>query len=1652
MGWKFARFSACARKESATFIEHCNNIDMSGLGNNMGVVTRARREAEQREAARVARHERLVAQADAIEAAALARERDAVGVAANPARLRRMSRRDEIRRDATIAEIRDAVGWIETSEENVIGEQKYELTMAHRDDIGLYAELLADLLDRLLRDERADILDRFIVAYQLPERSMDWISMNTSIRIRNVLVNGWIDPTLFEGILENLFQSGATELDLRDELVNIGIRIVPSRESPGGRTSKQAKLVASAAGREECAQAISSLQCVWNAPREEGECLWYCIAAGLLLADVTYRGKKFGVARQSQKPYLCNPRTHLRKRVQWLKTWSEELFLSLDPSQRPEVQQWTVEMLMARMGVQLNFVSPMTMKVMGSIGSGTKVTGDPATKLYLLEWNPLFAKHRAPLALPGGEGGVRVASALGAAMAAYDAREGDVPEAGPRHLPEGEEAGDADAMAVSELGVGEDEAEGVDGGAGAGGGFIAMEAAEEEGEEVAVEEAVEEEVEEEAGETEVEGVVGAEESVVTQYHVDLIKDWETFLKRTCPCGRVFATAILRASHGKNCEASRAVVAREGGSVYCSLCRSEVPRRLLEEHCFGEREECSTCGVQVFQGLCKRLHARVCYGGYYCRSCKTRYASGTPHECTGSFVQPLDPMKLQVDLHKVWVYDIESKSEGRNCRTDLQELTHLVVQNVGLGTRRMWYGAAASKAGLLALLGELKGTHRFIAHNGSGFDSHFVMQMLLEQTAWSVDPMENGCRLKAINVTMEEAQSPWNLCEYRDFDASTGSARRYVKSMTIRSEATEIKAWFEGDGEGVPPPSVVEWATRAGCDVRDVPADRFKVVRQSKRKRGEETVVSERVVWSDRVYFEYAYATDEDGERYRVLDRLTKPSETWRASSVQNERQAYIDWMRLAFEFGAQAKFLDSKLMIPLFGCTLAKLCRTFNVKGKDLTPECFFERRLAGTRTQVPKSWFSASQRGGHDVCAREAFDRVYERVFMEWVPLSNGRWEHRMRWIDVDEFLMSYCVQDVQALSDALRTAHCRTMRMHGVSVLKAMTGGHFSVSLWRASPEFDASAMCRNEGGLDTWLRRGLYGGRTEMFSLWFEPYVDAQHMSEWETMMFDVTSEYPWAMTLPLPYGKPEIRVYKTEAEQRARAAVIMANPWGELNGLCDMSEMGSETQLGMLEVDIGASRRKIQAPVLPSHVRAGGANKLVYDRNVRFRETHHSLELAVAVTVEERVITRVYKEVVWEARPFMRSYVQRQAATKTAIDVERKRLATKQKAGEPLSAAERDRLAALPGEREIQKVMVLNSLFGKTAERVLHKTTRVIRSRTEWQSVCHYDDLRWFAVNPECYVVSYVDASDRVYERANMNVFVGITVLRRSHLKLWSLLLKHNGCAHLMDTDSAMVSVRRGAWPLPGLDGFGSVLGEWTDDLADEPTQSSRKGVVLRMCSPALKTYWVDYVVMVKRGSRWVREAKVPSWPTSCRDESASAFRRFIRRWYTWAMQRAARRWEEEDVSAVLEPGTVLWQRYVHSKVRMKGISFASWHGRVEAGSLSFESFKAMVTDGAVEHFRGRQMMLRREPMAVKQKDASGRYVRDASGEYVYDYIPSYGVSTMMDTERRVEARVSALKRMPCVDGRTRPYQDGERPGMVWELQNVGMMAGEAWLDT
>ena len=138
------------------------------------------------------------------------------------------------------------------------------------------------------------------------------------------------------------------------------------------------------------------------------------------------------------------------------------------------------------------------------------------------------------------------------------------------------------------------------------------------------------------------------------------------------------------------------------------------------------------------------------------------------------------------------------------------------------------------------------------------------------------------------------------------------------------------------------------------------------------------------------------------------------------------------------------------------------------------------------------------------------------------------------------------------------------------------------------------------------DQFIRRGLFGGRTEVFQRWLSETEKRELANkEKEILYYDVNSLYPAVMSkYPLPCGTPE---------------------WKEFNGKL-------EDCFGFLEVDVECPT-SLFLPVLPEKKDMGNSVKNMFDLTPKTKAVYFSEELKLAVKKGYK-ITKVYSYLEFE----------------------------------------------------------------------------------------------------------------------------------------------------------------------------------------------------------------------------------------------------------------------------------------------------------------------------------------------------------------------------------------------------------------------------------
>lgn len=489
------------------------------------------------------------------------------------------------------------------------------------------------------------------------------------------------------------------------------------------------------------------------------------------------------------------------------------------------------------------------------------------------------------------------------------------------------------------------------------------------------------------------------------------------------------------------------------------------------------------------------------------------------------------------------------------------------------------------------------------------------------------------------------------------------------------------------------------------------------------------------------------------------------------------------------------RFIDSLSFLTM---PLSVFPKTFGLKelAKGFFPHLFNTRNNVGYVGMIPEAHYFIPS--GMSTKGRRAFMTWYESV------------KHTTDW-DFDHEILKYCTSDVDILRRGCLSFRDIFIEETGVDPFSHITIAGACMSTFR-SKYLEEESIFPLRRSLDSWVRRGFFGGRTQVFKA-------HAVAGENESIKYvDVMSLYPWVNTnCEYPLG---------------------AYTWKEhVHPLTSESSITTELQaFGLFEVDVTAPTTLLH-PVLP-HRREDGT--LLFDLTPKTNAVYATPELRLAIS-KGYVVTKVHASLTWGStttslfRDYMLSFlkIKQEASgwsdkslrgTPVETDADKLEWLEKHRVKEGVSL-DMSKVKHNPGLRAVSK-LCLNSLWGKLGQREVRKKTEYIE---ETDKICkllessEVHDIIEFGES--IHEVSYSkDISDRELKfdtPANWNTSAALAAFTTSHarVKLYSALDIVQERALYCDTDSVIYVHTPDK---PGID-IGDTLGCWTDELGGDDIQ-------------------------------------------------------------------------------------------------------------------------------------------------------------------------------------------------------------------------------------
>lgn len=331
--------------------------------------------------------------------------------------------------------------------------------------------------------------------------------------------------------------------------------------------------------------------------------------------------------------------------------------------------------------------------------------------------------------------------------------------------------------------------------------------------------------------------------------------------------------------------------------------------------------------------------------------------------------------------------------------------------------------------------------------------------------------------------------------------------------------------------------------------------------------------------------------------------------------------------------------------------------------------------------------------------------------------------------------------------------------------------------------------------------FVRRGFFGGRTEIFNDCFE-LTPEQINAGWKIGYHDVVSEYPTVMYYcDLPYGHPEI----IDSEMIAECEIKTPEQ-------CE--EAIRDAYCGFAEVDVTPPRDLIH-PVL-----AEKGAKLTFNLDPKIQQVYTICELMAALDRGYK-ITRIYKIHKYQHskdmfKEFINVHLKGKIESNGRIEDPEKLAAFKAECKE-LYGFEIDDPVDNPGRKAISKLS-LNTAWGKFAQSTENTMEKVCDVK-QWAEMLKKHKQGVIRLKSEALIddkmhVTYTDF--RESENGNFRRNVALAAYVTAQARLWLLNgLEAVGANALgCDTDSVMYALPPGKkFDLP----CGKHLGQWENEF-------------------------------------------------------------------------------------------------------------------------------------------------------------------------------------------------------------------------------------------
>lgn len=345
---------------------------------------------------------------------------------------------------------------------------------------------------------------------------------------------------------------------------------------------------------------------------------------------------------------------------------------------------------------------------------------------------------------------------------------------------------------------------------------------------------------------------------------------------------------------------------------------------------------------------------------------------------------------------------------------------------------------------------------------------------------------------------------------------------------------------------------------------------------------------------------------------------------------------------------------------------------------------------------------------------------------------------------------------------------------------------------------PETPLAVLSADES---KFVRRGFFGGRTEIFNDCFE-LTPEQIAVGWRIGYHDVVSEYPTVMYYTdLPYGHPEIidSAMLSECEIKTPA---------------DCEAAIRDAYCGFAEVDITPSRELIH-PVL-----AEKGAKLTFNLNAKVKQVYTICELMAALDRGYK-ITRIYEIQKYKHskemfKEFINVHLKGKIESNGRIEDPEKLAAFKVECKERYGF-DIDDPVDNPGRKAISKLS-LNTSWGKFAQSTENTMERVCDPK-QWADMLRKHKQGLVRIKNEALIgskmhVTYTDFRESENGNFRRNVALAAYVTAQARLWLLNGLETVGSYALGCDTDSVMYALPPGKkFDLP----CGKHLGEWEDEF-------------------------------------------------------------------------------------------------------------------------------------------------------------------------------------------------------------------------------------------